>query len=678
MPEQDNGQGVFTFPYMVRWFSPTLLANAAVRATVSPVFGTFADARAVQANVDGFAFKDLERAVNRHDLSKFQLGDDTGAVWVDYLADTGDGFDSTYAMASLVAEDRLTVARKGAKDGAQLPAGKVLILGGDQVYPYPSRTEYADRFVKPFEMAFRNRPPRLTFVLPGNHDWYDGLNSFDFLFCQARYAGDAKENERETQAVAESPANPSNIGCLTFSQHRSYFAVRLAHNWWIWGADIQFSDYLDSGQTRYFQSVANIMRERRPDEPEHKVILCAAVPGWQYEEREAHAANSNMQLIADIVASANIDRLNAKICAIVSGDAHHYSRYYSKDLGLSLITAGGGGAFLHPTHQLHDDITYRWQGADHKFSLFCRPSASKPNSVVEAAAYPSRLASFWLTWYNIAFPVWNYTFATLLGTFYWLMTWMYSQTPINGREGCKFGNATERKPLVEDILVYQTASCGLQGDTWSAQLNDLIGISIQAGIYQFLLGIFAILMLVALVMYADSRKRWKKVLIGFVHWLVHLAAMVGLYWVVNYINLWGKFSVWINKIAGTSLAVEGLPKTIAYMTQMILAGGFVAGIVWGIYLFISCAFFKRHWNEAFSALRLPDYKNFLRMKLEADRLTIYPIGLRRTPTRLEWSMGKGADAGRYVSMMKLSPELIDGPIVIEAANVVGQTAKQSA
>ena len=77
-------------------------------------------------------------------------------------------------------------------------------------------------------------------------------------------------------------------------------------------------------------------------------------------------------------------------------------------------------------------------------------------------------------------------------------------------------------------------------------------------------------------------------------------------------------------------------------------------------------------NEAFSALRSPDYKNFLRLKLERDRLTIYPIGLWRTPTRVEWRLGKDATAGRYVPLTKLSPELIDGPIVVEAENIAAR------
>ncbi len=642
MSKLDKDQGLLTLPYMVRWFSPTLLANAAIRAAVSPVFGTFADARSVHANVDGFEKHNLENVARRYDLSEAGIADPLGVVWVDYLADTGDGFDSSYAMASLVAQDKLTVGRRGSTETVTLPAGKVLILGGDQVYPYPSRDEYRTRFEYPFKMAFSDLTlPRLTFAIPGNHDWYDGLNAFDYLFCQARYG----------------EAGGSSLGSLHFTQHRSYFAIRLPYNWWIWGGDIQFSDYLDAGQTRYFQTVAELMQPRE-GEPQHKVILCTAAPGWQYEEREAKAANSNIRSLAAIIEDAG-----AKVCTVVSGDAHHYSRYYSKDLGLSLITAGGGGAFLHPTHQLQNSIAYKWQGQEHPFDLYCRPAVKRSGSF-EAATYPTRLRSYWLAWGNALFPFWNYTFATLLGSFYWIMTWMYSQAFVR----CTLDTGEVTRELVEQVLL-ENGGCSLPGETWAARLPHLVVLTVQAGVTQFLLGIFALGMLLALVLYADARSRWKRLVMGTLHWLAHMVAMVALYILVNQYGYWEWFgdatrSVF-EPLLGQSIRVL---KTLAYMVQMILGGGLVAGFVWGIYLFIACAFFRRHWNDAFSALRNPDYKNFLRMKIEHDRLTIYPIGLWRTPTRLEWRQARDT-SGKYVPRIPLSPELIDGPIVIEAAGV---------
>jgi hypothetical protein len=155
---------------------------------------------------------------------------------------------------------------------------------------------------------------------------------------------------------------------------------------------------------------------------------------------------------------------------------------------------------------------------------------------------------------------------------------------------------------------------------------------------------------------------------GTAHWLLHIIAMVVLYIVVTHFGT--PIGQWLAEWARPYLgAVSALLQTATYVLLMVFGGGIVAGEVWGFYLFISCAFFHRHWNDAFSALRLADYKNFLRMKIEGEVLTIYPVGLRRCPTRFEWRRdGDRADA-RYVSRTGLSPELIDGPIVIDARKV---------
>lgn len=643
--------GLLSLPGMVNWFSPRNLTNAAVRAIVSPVFGIYADARSNQASVDGFGAEALKLATERHFITDEDIVGEDGAVWIDYIADTGDGFDSSYAIASLVAADHLEVARTGSKNKVVLPSGRMLVLGGDQVYPYPSRKEYESRFVYPYRMAFSSPArPRLTFVIPGNHDWYDGLNSFDFLFCQARFG---------------STRISDPIGNLQFTQHRSYFAVRLPNNWWIWGADIQFSEYLDVGQVRYFQAVAEQMLERRPEEPEHKIILCIAEPGWQYEHEAAVRANSNIQALTQIAESGA-----AKVCTVLSGDTHHYCRYFSKDLNLNLITAGGGGSYLHPTHQLYETITFDWLGEPTTFTQRCKPTPEgRPAEGV--AAFPSKPMSRWMTFGNLFFPIFNYGFATFLGTVYWLMTWMYAQTPIP-RKDCKVPDGAnlvlDAKPLVETVLNSPSELCGLRGDGFSQRLQDLIGISITAGIQNFLLGIFVIALFSVCIYYADARRTWVKMFMGTLHALSHIFAMVALYLVVS------KFGTllggWIVGIAKPHIGeIANLLQTATYIVLMIFGGGTVAGLVWGLYLLISCAVFKRHWNDAFSSLRLTDYKNFLRLKIEGEVLTIYPIGLRRVPSRLEWQRENGRPDGRLVPRFGMSPHLVDGPIVIDAREV---------
>jgi hypothetical protein len=67
----------------------------------------------------------------------------------------------------------------------------------------------------------------------------------------------------------------------------------------------------------------------------------------------------------------------------------------------------------------------------------------------------------------------------------------------------------------------------------------------------------------------------------------------------------------------------------------------------GVYLLISLNFFGRHSNEAFSSLASPDWKHFLRMKIDAGGgLTIFPIGIRSVPR--EWKESGEAGGSRFV------------------------------
>src|SRR5262249_37608657 len=105
--------------------------------------------------------------------------------------------------------------------------------------------------------------------------------------------------------------------------------------------------------------------------------------------------------------------------------------------------------------------------------------------------------------------------------------------------------------------------------------------------------------------------------------------------------------------------------------QLLLAGllifvmGWVVGsVILGIYLLISLNIFKRHSNEAFSALACPDWKNFLRLKIDANGLTIFPIGIRRVARK--WQPSGEAGGASYIPKdpSATAPELIEPPIVI--------------
>ena len=126
----------------------------------------------------------------------------------DYVADLGDGWDSTYAVASLLASPSLTLSlRDGSTGPVKTERGRLLVMGGDEVYPTASREGYQERTVGPYECALRETdPPHPNlFAIPGNHDWYDGLVSFSRLFCQERWFGGWKTRQRRTYFAIQLP-----------------------------------------------------------------------------------------------------------------------------------------------------------------------------------------------------------------------------------------------------------------------------------------------------------------------------------------------------------------------------------------------------------------------------------------------------------------------------------------
>jgi len=211
----------FTPQRMVGWLAPLLLLSTGLRALLAILFGAYLDKRELQNSLDGEWFDHSATA--------------DGEMWLDYVADLGDGFHSTYSVAWLLAQQHLTL------DGDELPRGRLLLMGGDQVYPLASGDGYESRMKGPYRAALPEPPagePRPTlFALPGNHDWYDGLTAFLRLFARRK---------------------DGHIGGWRTQQRRSYFAVKLPGDWWLFAMDEQFGAYIDDPQLLYFEKAARL------------------------------------------------------------------------------------------------------------------------------------------------------------------------------------------------------------------------------------------------------------------------------------------------------------------------------------------------------------------------------------------------------------------------------------
>jgi hypothetical protein len=286
----------------VPWLSPGLLLRTGIRSGLAEVFGAYLDKRELQNALPSDTYRDHAEA---------------DELWLDYIADLGDGFNPTYTMAYLLAQPSLTVA------GQALPRGQVLIMGGDSVYPTASGQGYEDRCKGPYTAAMPLPPPDQPqpklYALPGNHDWYDGLTAFLRLFVRMAHG---------------------NLGGWRTEQSRSYFAIQLPRRWWLFALDEQFGAYLDDPQLLYFQEVA------RQLQPGDKVIICPPSPSWVTATTDHPRDYDNLEFfLRTVIRPAKVD-----VKLMISGDLHHYARY--ADDHRQLITAGSGGAYLAATHHL--------------------------------------------------------------------------------------------------------------------------------------------------------------------------------------------------------------------------------------------------------------------------------------------------------------------------------------
>ncbi len=542
----------FTMQPSVQWFAPNVLADAALRVLISSGFGAFLDKRELQAVAGDTPAEQAAHPDTGRDWSAVD------ELWFDFIADTGDGFSSTYTVAWLAAQAQLTPGNFT----TPLPRGELVVLGGDEVYPVGDADAYENRFTRPYEASLpwlRAGNPEL-YAIPGNHDWYDGLTSFFRVFCHNKW-----------------------IGGRRTCQRRSYFAIQLPHRWWLWGTDIQLDTYIDEPQQDYFRAVDL--------QPGDKVILCTGIPSW-YEGRESRSYRN-----LEFVEKTLINKRGAELVLSLSGDKHHYSHYVGRVDGTHKVTAGGGGAFTHPTHPLGTAPLMLPIGA-----------GDEDQSFDQVAIYPSPKTSKRLAWGAVGLPLRNPTFMGVPGVLYLLLGW--------------------------------SSEFALQAFANPGRHPDFDDAAVKFGWHQVLLGLFrnpvSVLIIVVfwlgLVGFAKPCQRLsekaQKLLkwpMGTIHVALHVLA----------VTLVGLASV---KLVSLVFA-GGAWFTVLLLAVMGALGGLVGGLVMGLYLAASCALFASHGNEAFSAMRLTSYKNFLRLHLDPQgQVTVYPIGVDKSPKASRWKV----------------------------------------
>ncbi|KAJ4785662.1 Calcineurin-like metallo-phosphoesterase superfamily [Rhynchospora pubera] len=613
---------------------------------------------------------------------QFQEKDD---LWFDFIADTGDGGNSTYAVARLLAQPSLRVkikmedsdasSRTSSSMGSfanpthvakKLPRGDLLLIGGDLAYPNPSAFTYEKRFFRPFEDALQPPPwykpehiaidkPELPlgvselkryrgpqcFLIPGNHDWFDGLNTFMRFICHKSW-----------------------LGGWFMPQKKSYFALKLPKGWWVFGLDQALHGDIDVYQFQFFAELC-----KNKIGPNDSVIIMTHEPSWLLDWYWGDSTGQNVTYLIR-------DYLKGRCKLRMAGDLHHYMRHScvqqvnQPDSGRwippvyveHLMVNGCGGAFLHPTHVFKG------------FKKFC-------GSVYECeASYPSFHDSSRIALGNILkFRKKNWQFDFIGGAIYFIL--VFSMFPQCG---------------VFNIL---------HGDSWSGRMKTFFGIMWGAVLYIMERSYVSLLGMISLLVFAfmfvpTKLSRRRRVLIGFLHAAAHLSSALILMLLMElgieiciknrllassgYHTLYEWYrsmeSQHFPDPAGLRARMEQLtfglypacikylmsafdiPEVMAVTRSNICKRGLdslprggaiiyygsvfiyfwvlstpVVSLIFGSYLYICINWFGIHFDEAFSSLRIANYKAFTRFHItkEGD-LEVYTLSVDKVPK--EWKL----------------------------------------
>ncbi|XP_010529533.1 PREDICTED: uncharacterized protein LOC104806367 [Tarenaya hassleriana] len=582
-------------------------------------------------------------------------------LWFDFMADTGDGGNSSYAVAKLLAQPSIKVS---SGDGfLSLPRGNLLLIGGDLAYPNPSSFTYENRLFCPFEYALQpphwykndsiavNKPELPNgisdlrhyagpqcFLIPGNHDWFDGLHTFMRYICHKSW-----------------------LGGWLMPQRKSYFALQLPKGWWVFGLDLALHGDIDVYQFKFF---SELVKDKVGEND--AVIIITHEPNWLLDWYWNDVTGKNVRhLICDF--------LKERCKLRMAGDLHHYMRHSCTQSDRPvhvqhLLVNGCGGAFLHPTHVFRN------------FSKFY-------GSTYESkAAYPSVDDSSKIALGNILkFRKKNWQFDFIGGIIYFIL--VFSLFP-----QCKLSHI-------------------LREDSFSGHLGSFFGTVWSTFVYvieQSYVSLAGVLMLLitAITFVPSKLSRKKRVVIGILHVSAHLISALILMLLLElgiemciqhnllatsgYHTLYqwyravesehfpdptglrARIEQWtfglypacikylmsafdvpeVMAVTRSNICKHGMEKlsrtgaAIYYASVFLYFWVFstpVVSLVFGSYLYVCINWLHIHFDEAFSSLRIANYKSFTRFHIRRDGdIEVFTLAVDKVPK--EWKLDRDWDS----------------------------------
>ncbi|MEH0416379.1 metallophosphoesterase family protein [Streptomyces sp. B21-083] len=229
------------------------------------------------------------------------------------------------------------------------------VLASDVIYPVGATDDYGTKFFRPYQDY-----PAPVYAIPGNHDWYEDLNGFMRVFCDAPPLPAEPAPRVLTPAWLRSllwhrPSTVDEQRLAEAAELRSAPAQQAVQPGPYWaidagpirviGIDTGLLGTLDAEQGRWLREVSA--------GPVPKILVTGSP---LYVDGEHHPC--------PIDGGGTVDDLvrdpERNFVAAIGGDIHNYQRYPVSvpDRGvrtsrtIQYIVSGGGGAFMHATHTI--------------------------------------------------------------------------------------------------------------------------------------------------------------------------------------------------------------------------------------------------------------------------------------------------------------------------------------
>ncbi|GAB3675761.1 metallophosphoesterase [Actinocorallia lasiicapitis] len=253
------------------------------------------------------------------------------------LGDPGEGDQSQYAVVP-----------------GMLKVGQdtdFAVIASDVIYPIGSVNDYPQKFFKPYKDYLKP-----IYAIPGNHDWYDGLEGFMRIFCDRQGDGSPGDWWKGRIGFLASrlwrrpePANEQLLAegrKLRASVEQQ--AVQPGPYWMIDSPELRIVA-IDTGIRGDIDRDQGEWLRRVSADPRPKLLIT----GKPIYKDDVYQPGS-------IEGGGTIDEIVREFdyVAVIGGDIHNYQRYpiavprHGRDEIVQYLVAGGSGAFMHATHTI--------------------------------------------------------------------------------------------------------------------------------------------------------------------------------------------------------------------------------------------------------------------------------------------------------------------------------------